>query len=80
MEYIATRPLGDSRRVAVTVNKDNLVARKLYESRSFSLIGNEFGLTLPHKRQVEPAFAYSERTPRQLEAAICGKQAASLGG
>lgn len=43
MEYIATRPLGDSRRVAVTVNKDNLVARRLYVSRSFSLIGNEFG-------------------------------------
>ena len=43
MEYIATRPLGDSRRFAVTVNKDNLVARRLYVSRSFSLIGNEFG-------------------------------------
>ena len=42
MEYIATRPLGDSRRVAVTVNKDNLVARKLYESRSFSPTGAEF--------------------------------------
>ena len=41
MEYIRTQPFGDSRRVALTCNKDNAIARKLYESRGFSATGAE---------------------------------------
>ncbi|MDI9590204.1 MAG: GNAT family N-acetyltransferase [Acidobacteriota bacterium] len=41
IEYIRTKPLGDSSRVALTCNKRNPVARKLYESRGFSVTGNE---------------------------------------
>ena len=36
IDYIKTKPFGDSDRVALTCNKDNPVARKLYESRGFS--------------------------------------------
>ncbi|SDA09698.1 diamine N-acetyltransferase [Ruminococcus sp. YE71] len=39
--YIGTRPFGDSDRVALTCNKDNPTARKLYESRGFSATGAE---------------------------------------
>lgn len=35
LAYIATKPFGGSDRVALTVNKDNPVARRLYESRGF---------------------------------------------
>ena len=35
IEYIATKPFGDSDRVALTVHKDNLVARGIYERRGF---------------------------------------------
>ena len=41
MEYIRTQPFGKSRRVALTCNKDNAIARKLYESRGFSATGAE---------------------------------------
>lgn len=41
--YIATKPFGDSSRVALTCNKHNVVARKLYENRGFSATGNEDG-------------------------------------
>ncbi len=41
MDYIATKPLGSSDRVALTVNKDNPVARKLYENRGFAATGWE---------------------------------------
>ena len=41
--YIRTKPFGDSDRVALTCNKDNPVARKLYESRGFCATGNEDG-------------------------------------
>ena len=41
IEYIRTKPFGDSNRVALTCNKDNEIARKLYESRGFSASGNE---------------------------------------
>ena len=41
IEYIRTRPFGDSNRVALTCNKENPVARKLYESKGFSPTGNE---------------------------------------
>ncbi len=40
-EYIRTKPFGDSNRVALTCNKENPVARKLYESKGFSPTGNE---------------------------------------
>lgn len=41
IEYIRAKPLGDSNRVALTCNKRNPAARKLYESRGFSATGNE---------------------------------------
>lgn len=39
--YIKTKPFGDSDRVALTCNKDNPIARKLYESRGFAATGVE---------------------------------------
>ena len=41
IEYIKTKPFGDSGRVALTCNKHNSVAEKLYESRGFRATGNE---------------------------------------
>ena len=41
IEYIRTKPFGDSNRVALTCNKENPIARKLYESQGFSPTGNE---------------------------------------
>lgn len=41
IEYIRTKPFGDSDRVALTCNKDNPVARGLYESRGFAATGVE---------------------------------------
>jgi diamine N-acetyltransferase len=41
IEYIRTKPLGDSGRIALTCSKNNPVARKLYESRGFSATGVE---------------------------------------
>ena len=38
--YIRTKPFGDSCRVALTCNKDNPIALKLYERRGFSPTGN----------------------------------------
>ena len=42
IEYIRTKPFGDSNRVALTCNKDNSFARKLYEKKGFSATGNEY--------------------------------------
>lgn len=39
--YIATKPLGDSGRVALICNKDNPIAMKLYERKGFVATGNE---------------------------------------
>lgn len=39
--YIKTKPFGDSSRVALTCNKNNIIARKLYERKGFSSTGNE---------------------------------------
>ena len=39
--YIRTKPFGPSDRVALTCSKNNPDARKLYESKGFSLTGNE---------------------------------------
>ena len=41
IDYIRTKPFGDSDRVALTCNKDNRAARRLYESRGFSATGVE---------------------------------------
>ena len=41
LDYIGTKPFGDSGRIALTCNKDNPLARKLYESRGFSATGVE---------------------------------------
>ena len=43
MEYIKTKPFGASDRVALTCNKKNDVAIKLYESRGFAPTGAVFG-------------------------------------
>ena len=42
IEYIMTKPFGDSSRVALTCSKDNAAARKLYESKGFSATGVEY--------------------------------------
>ncbi len=39
LDYIRTQPFGDSRRVALTCNRNNPVARKLYESKGFTATG-----------------------------------------
>ena len=41
IDYIKKKPFGDSNRVALTCNKDNLVGRKLYESKGFKATGIE---------------------------------------
>lgn len=41
IEYIKTKPFGNSRRVALTCNKNNPIARKLYESKGFTATGVE---------------------------------------
>lgn len=41
ISYIKTKPFGDSNRVALTCNQNNLVARKLYESMGFVATGIE---------------------------------------
>ncbi len=41
LDYIGTKPFGDSNRVALTCNKNNPIARKLYESKGFSATGIE---------------------------------------
>ena len=39
MAYIRTKPFGDSNRVALTYNKENPIARNLYESKGFAATG-----------------------------------------
>ncbi len=41
LDYIRLKPFGDSDRVALTCNKQNPIARKLYESKGFCPTGNE---------------------------------------
>lgn len=41
--FIRTKPFGESNRVALTCNKNNPTARKLYEKKGFSPTGNEDG-------------------------------------
>ena len=42
LEYIRTRPFGDSGRVALTCHRDNAAALKLYESRGFAPTGQVY--------------------------------------
>jgi len=41
IEYIRTKPFGDSGRIALTCNKNNPIARKLYENKGFAPTGAE---------------------------------------
>ena len=41
LDYIRAKPFGDSNRVALTCNKDNPVARRLYERKGFVATGVE---------------------------------------
>ena len=41
IDYIRTKPFGNTGRIALTCNKENAVARRLYESRGFTATGNE---------------------------------------
>ena len=41
IEYIRTKPFGNSDRIALTSNKTNSIARRLYENRGFSVTGAE---------------------------------------
>ena len=43
IDYITTKPFGDSDRVALTCHKDNAIARKLYEKKGFAPTGNADG-------------------------------------
>ena len=42
LEYIRTKPFGDSGRVALTCHRDNAAALKLYESRGFAPTGQVY--------------------------------------
>ena len=42
IEYIKTKPFGDSNRIALTCNKSNSVALKMYEKKGFSPTGNVY--------------------------------------
>ena len=41
LDYIGTKPFGASDRVELTCNKENPVARKLYENKGFQATGVE---------------------------------------
>ena len=41
IDYIRTKPFGSSDRIALTCNKDNTAARKLYEKKGFQATGVE---------------------------------------
>ena len=41
LEYIRTKPFGDSDRVALTCNRENQAARRLYERKGFRATGVE---------------------------------------
>ena len=41
LDYIRTKPFGNSGRVALTCNKENPIARKLYENKGFRATGVE---------------------------------------
>ncbi len=41
IDYIRTKPFGNSNRIALTSNKNNSIAKRLYESKGFSATGVE---------------------------------------
>ncbi len=41
INYIRSKPFGESNRIALTCNKDNSIAKRLYESKGFSATGVE---------------------------------------
>ena len=41
IDYIRTKPFGNSDRIALTCNKNNPIAKRLYESKGFSVTGVE---------------------------------------
>ena len=43
IDYIRTKPFGDSARIALTCNKNNPIARRLYERKGFAATGNGDG-------------------------------------
>lgn len=43
LEYIRTKPFGDSNRIALTCNKNQPIARRVYEKKGFRATGNEDG-------------------------------------
>lgn len=43
LDYIRTKPFGDSNRIALTCNKNQPIARRLYEKKGFRATGNEDG-------------------------------------
>ena len=43
VEYIKAKPFGDSCRIALTCNKNNYIAKALYENIGFSVTGVEDG-------------------------------------
>ena len=40
LDYIATKPFGDSERVVLTCHQENILAMHLYESLGFAHTGN----------------------------------------
>ena len=42
LDYIGTKPFGESNRVALTCNKSNPIAKKLYENKGFVFSGTEY--------------------------------------
>ena len=40
IEYIQTKPFGESNRISLTCNKDNIIALKMYEEVGFQITGN----------------------------------------
>lgn len=54
LDYIKTKPFGESNRVTLTCNKQNPIALKLYESRGFVPTGNEDEDEIELSRTVEP--------------------------
>ena len=42
LAYIATKPFGDSDRVALTCHKENVLALRLYEAKGFSATGTVY--------------------------------------
>ena len=53
LRYIASKPFGDSDRVALTCHKDNAAARKLYGKKGFAATGTVYGEEIELARTVQ---------------------------